>query len=250
MNAIPRLRTHRITVQLKPLTIGQSLAIAKMSPEAEQAETTAFLRSAIETAEGVENPALWTVEERMLVVCHYLAATSDDGPDFAVGDGHYSDYLDLSKDHAAESLELGEACGDKWRLRPFLGAYADSLERIAGGVKDADGNAIEGRAHWMIGAMAATLIRDSETLPDDSHEGAIDDWLSARMTVFLGLSEPDFAKLAALWAEGRRKTAHLFALSFTDTGIVAMPQKEGAEYLPPCRFPIDACISDFAKAMA
>ncbi len=247
---IPKLRTHRFGVQLKPLTIGQSLQIAKMPPSMEQAETTAFLRAAIEEGEGVSDPAKWTVQERLLVLCHYLAATSDEGPNFAVGEGHYTDYLDLSVDHSPDLIPVGEAAGDKWQIRPLFGAYADSLERIAGGVKDSAGNELTGRAHWLIGAMAAMLIREGEESPAlDAVEGAIDDWLTARISVFLNFPEPDFAELIALWARGRAKTAHLFAIEFTDKGIVVMP-KEGAEELPPARFPVNACLSDFAKAMA
>ena len=245
---IPKLRTSRFSVQLKPLTIGQSLKIAKMPPAMEQAETTAFLRDAVEEAEGITDPAQWTVEERMFVVCHYLAATSGGAPDFEVGEGHYTDYLDLTMDHAETSLSLGEACGDKWSVRPLLGQYADSLERLAGTVRDAEGTPISGRAHWLIGAMAAMLVRDGEkTLSADAVDGAVDEWLGERIQVFLNFPEPDFAALIALWAEGRRKMTHLFAIEFTENGIVAMP-KEGAD-LPPCRFPVDACISDLAKAM-
>ncbi|WP_197714678.1 hypothetical protein, partial [Nitrosomonas supralitoralis] len=83
----PILRTRRLTVQLKELSIGESIAIAAMPSHLEEAVTTAFLLKAVATAKGIENPADWTVQERMMVVCHYLASVSDDGPDFAVGDG-------------------------------------------------------------------------------------------------------------------------------------------------------------------
>ncbi len=248
---IPKLRTNRFSVQLKPLTIGQSLQIAKMPAAMEQAETTAFLKAAIEEGEGVTDSAKWTVQERMLVVCHYLAATSDEGADFSVGDGHYSDYLDLSADHAPELTAVGEVAGDKWQIRPLMGAYADSLERLAGTVQDAEGNTLTGRAHWLIGAMAAMLLREGEEPPaPDAVEGAIDEWLTERIRVFLNFPEPDFAELIAIWAKGRVLTAHLFSIEFTEKGIVAMPKEGAAEDLPPARFPVNACLSDFAKALA
>lgn len=248
--SIPKLNTHRISVQLQPLTIGQSIAIAKMPPAKEQAEMTAFLRAAIQTADGVTNPLLWTVQERMLAVAHYLSVTSPDGPDFAVGDGKFSDYLMLEIDHAEDMTDLGEACGDKWKIRPLLGVYADSLERIMGAVKYEKGEALTGRGHWLIGAMAAMLVRVGEVVPSpESHDGEIDDWLMERMRVFLNFPEMDFTDLAVLWAKGRKMTDHLFTIEFTDSGIVALP-KEGADGLPPCRFPVDACLSDFAKAVA
>ena len=102
----PILRTRRLTVQLRELPIAESIAVASMPPHLYEASCTAFLRGAIETVDGISDPAQWTVQERTLAVCHYLACTLEDGPDFAVGNGRFSDYLDARwmRRRASQSL--------------------------------------------------------------------------------------------------------------------------------------------------
>ena len=252
----PLLRTKRLTIQLRELTIGEAITIAAMPVSHEQAECTAFLRSAVQSVDGVADPADWTVQERALAVCHYLACTSDDGPDFSVGKGAYSDYLDAARDYPLESVELGEAAGDQWSIRHLTGRMAESVERLQGELKNAAGNPVPNRLHWLLGGMACQLTRRDETIPAESQEGAFDEWLLHRMQVFAAFPESDFARLMLMFADGREQLAHLFRLEFSETGLVAMPvraEKEGAEgekiTLPPARFPCRACLSEVAKSM-
>lgn len=245
----PLLRTRRLTVQLRELSISESVAVAGMPAHFSEAECTAFLRAAVQTAQGIDDPAGWTVQERMLAVAHYLAATAEDGPDFALGEGHYSDYLDGANDIQTQThqVEVGEVGGDAWSIRHLTGAMAESIERMAGEVLDASGNPLSGRLHWILGAMAAQMVRSGESVPGaDLAEGAFDEFLVARMKIMSAFPESDFSALMALYFAGREKLHHLFKIEFSKDGIVAMPKGGAAVNLPPARFPVRSCLSRVA----
>lgn len=241
----PVLRTRRLTVQLRELSIGESIALAAMPVHLEQANCTAFLRKAVGSVKGIEDPAQWTVQERMLVVCHYLASVHEDGPDFSLGDGHYSDYLDGATDIAlpVAALGIGAVGGDEWQIRHMTGAMAESIERSMGEVEG-----VSGRLHWLLGSMAAQLVLVSEVpVEPTSGEGAFDEFLAARMKVIAGYPESDFSDLMARYAEGRDKLHHLLRAEFAPDGLVALPKGGGA--LPPARFPVRSCLSRMALEM-
>ena len=77
MHFIP-LRTRRFTVQLKELSIGQSIALAGFNEKTEQAALTEFLRMATSTVKGIDDPAKWTITERVFTLCHYLSSMLPD----------------------------------------------------------------------------------------------------------------------------------------------------------------------------
>lgn len=240
----PVLRTRRLTVQLQEIPIGQALDLAAMPGHQEEACCTAFLRAAMASAKGIEDPVNWTVQERMLAVCHYLAATTDDGPDFSVGKGQYSDYLDGAKDiqTMATMLRLGEVAKDFWGIRHLTGGMAESIERLAGEIPK-----VRGRLHWLLGAMAAQLVRDGEISPVPAEgEGAFDEYLLHRMQILLNYPGSDFEALMFLFIEGRAKLAHLFEIDFNDDGVVAMPKGGVATQLPPARFQVYPCLPRLA----
>ena len=237
----PALRMRRLTLQLRELTIGQSIAVAEMPVHLEESAITAFLRAATESAKGIADPADWTVQERAFSIGHYLASTMEDGPDFAIGEGHFSDYMDGANDFPAESVELGELGGDTWSLRQLTGAMAESIERMAGEVAT-------GRLHWLLGGMAAQMIRAGEEAPSASAgEGKFDEWLVSKMRVLREFAEGDFAALVALYTEGRDKLHHLLRIDFAPDGIAVLPK--GGAALPPARFRADSCLSELAKEL-
>lgn len=243
----PILRTRRLTVQLKELSIGESIAIAAMPSHLEEAATTAFLQKAVASVKGIENPANWTVQERMMVVCHYLAAVSEDGPDFVVGDGHYSDYLDGGTDVVAteNKIEIGEIEGDIWMLQHLTGLMSESIERIQGEI---DG--VTGQLHWLLGAMSAQLVRQGEEVPDPVNgEGAYDEFLLERIRTISGFPESDFAKLMNAYMAGCDALHHLFRIEISNDGLVALPKGGAAKSLPPARFPVRSCVSRLAKVL-
>lgn len=245
----PLLRTRRLTVQLRELNISESVAIASMPPHLAEAECTAFLRAAVQSVQGIEDPAHWTVQERMLAVCHYLASTSDDGPDFSIGGGHYSDYLDGATDIQTQApvIELGELGGDTWKLQNLTGRMAESIERMEGEIQDASGKPFSGRLHWMLGGMAAQMVRAGEDAPDATvADGAFDEYLVARMRVMAAFPSSDFEALMGMYLSGRQKLNHLFSIEFSSGGVVAMPKGGAAANLPPARFPVHTCLSRIA----
>lgn len=243
------LRTRRLTVQLRELSIEESVSIAAMPSHLDEATTTAFLRKAIDAVNGDSDPANWTVQERTMAVCHYLAAVSDDGPDFSVGDGggKYSDYLNVSVDEPAnlDRVELGEVGGDLWFVRHLTGAMVESVERLAGEI-----GGISKKFHWLLGCMAAQLVRESEDFPDPSNgERAFDDFLISRMRVMAAYPESDFVLLMSGYLSAREKLHHLFKIEFAEEGgLVVSPSSEGGAEgsLPPARFPVRNCITPMA----
>lgn len=250
----PLIRTRRLAVQLKELTIGQSVALAGMPLEQEQAQTTAFLRFCLENEQnGNNDPADWTVEERTLAVAQYISATKKDQPDFAVGgEGKYSDYLDGAKDikDIKEKIYLGEVGEDKWQMQYITGRMAESIERLYGELKGLNGEPLSGRLHWLLGAMACRLVRVDEEVPDPKEsEGAYDEFLLNRMKVLASFPESDFQALAALFYEGGKKQEHFFRIEYFSDGIAVRPKEGTDDDLPSARFPVHSCLSEFAKTM-
>jgi len=240
----PALRMRRFTVQLRELTIGESIKIASMPVHLEEASITALLRFSVESVKGnsiIEDPQHWTVQERIMTVCHYLASTSDGEPDFQIGEGHYSDYLDGGNDTAVteDSVKVGEVGGDIWHIRHLTGAMAESIERLSGEVAG-----ITGKLHWLLGGMAAQMTIEGETCPSPADgEGKFDEFLVNRLKVIAGYPESDFNSLLGLYFTGREKLQHLFDIEFSENGIVSLPKGGGASNLPPARFPVSACLT-------
>lgn len=254
MKHFPILRTRRITAQLQALSIGDAITVASMPEHLAEAECTAFLTYAIKEASGeLTNPADWTVQERALAVAHYLAVVADDGPDFSLGDksqSHYSDYLDGESDisPALKQVPIGDVAGDQWEMRHLTGGMAEAIERLAGEVEQLKN--LETRLHWIVGSMAAQLVRVKEEIPELTTDGIYDEWLLERMKILMAFPEDDFMQLMTAYQQGREKLHHLFAYDFTDDGIVILPKKGGAEGLTSARFPISACLSKLALSMA
>lgn len=250
----PALRMRRMTVQVRELTIGESISIASTPPHLEEAACSAFLKRVVESVQsafdGLDNPDNWTVQERLMTVCHYIAATSEAGPDFEIGGGRYTDYLDAQKDGALtdEPVEIGEVSGDTWFIRHLTGSMAEAIERVEGEVEG-----VSGRLHWILGSMTCQLVRKDEEMPQFDGSG-IDHFVVSRMQIISAFPESDFEQLMFKYLEGRDKLNHLFITDFSDNGIVAMPvsKTEGGEAknLPPARFPVRACLSRMALELA
>ncbi|MGL4446333.1 MAG: hypothetical protein ACRCYV_07250 [Aeromonas sp.] len=249
MIEIPALRTKRLTVRLRELTIRDAMALAVIPPELQHEAASRFLLAAVEQVEGVADPADWTVQERTLAICHYMAHTLDDGPDFALagGDCHYSDYLLGEVDYPADRVALGTLSGDCWHMRQLTGRLAQAIERLEGEV-----GAISPFTHWQVGLMAAQLVPNDDDGIGQS-DGDLDAVLLARMQVLLNYPEGDFAQLAALFYQGEQQLAHLLRISHGDDGVIVMPARSNDEEvsaLPPARFCASACITPLARRMA
>lgn len=241
------LRAGRFVVQLKEISIGDSISVLSMSPGEYEAETTAFLRAALKSVDGPKDPADWTVEERILAVCHYLAATLEK-PDFDVqGGGNFSDYLvNLGETSIPDHAELGEIAGDRWSVYPLTGRMAETIEGLQGELKDTAGKPVPPRLHWLLGAMAAQLLREGETVtPPESP--SYESFLLERMRILRELPESAFIELFTAFAKGRDSISRFFVTRFDGSGVIVCA-KEGAD-LPPARFPSRSCLSDFAAQL-
>jgi hypothetical protein len=259
MILIPPLRTRRLSVQFKELSIGAAIRLAGIHPRQHEFATSEFLKAVVDAAatptdKHVADPRLWTVEERTLAVCHYLAAVADNGEaDFQVGEaGKLTDYLDTGRDYVA-TAPAGQAADDKWQMVPLTGMAAEVIEGLAG---DVDG-VPAGRMHWLVGTMAAQMVRvDAEGKPLEplapDSDAELSEWIRGRMRVLSEFPESAFSQLLAARAAGMRALAHFFVTDTSDDGLVCLPARkgEGGEQLPPARFPVDQCISPVALELA
>ena len=236
-------------MQLKEPSIRDAMALASMPEHLGEAAISAFLSSAVESVtKGPDDPRLWTVQERLLMIGHYLASVSEGGPDFGVGErGHFSDYMDAAKElkDISDQVDAGEIAGDRWQVGHLLGGWAESIERLEGEIEG-----IKGRLHWTIGGIAAQMRRDRDSWLDEAAtDGEIDEFLLKRMAIIAAFPESDFADMTRGYLKGVDQIAHLFTIRFSDQGVVALPREAGGA-LPPARFPARACLSRMALEMA
>jgi len=240
MIIFPHLRTKRLAVRLRELTLGEAIAVCKLPAERHELTTTEFLRFVASAAEApqaryITDPRLWSVEERTLLVCHYLAQVSDDGPDFAVGNtAKLTDYVAFDADLAQDRLELGVVAGKPMAMRPLIGLQAEILER-----------ACANRGEWLIGAMACQMLPTGEPEPQWADLSDIQalEWVKERSEAIRALPESDFEALLLAYSDCARKLHHFFAISFDDQGVVCEPSAGEAGNQTPARFRAAACLS-------
>lgn len=250
MITIPPLRTRRLNVRLREISAGAAIRLAGIKAERHEYATSEFLRAVIDTAEAttpehVTDPMMWTVQERTLAVCHYMAVTASDGnADFSVGEGKMSDYMVTNCDYV-DGVDLGVACEDSWRMVPMTGMAAEVIELLEGSIPDIP----EGRVHWLLGSMAAQLVRIDKDGPAPVDESSYTNWLKERMTVFMNFPEGDFYELVRLRMKGAEALKHLFNVDIGGaSGMLAYPAGEGVgAELPPARFSVDKCITEDSR---
>lgn len=237
----PVLRTKRLTVRMKELPMLDAIALASIPNHLNEEATTAFLRASIDSIQGIENPEDWTVQERTMAVCHYMASILDDGPDFSLagGEARFSDYLLGEQDYDDDLIDIGVIEGDRWEIRHLLGAMAGSIERLQGELPN-----VSGHTHWCIGRMAAQLIPNGTAVPTS---GDIDAAMLERMRVIASYPESVFARLMDAFEQGREALDHLFILEADEHGLIALPREGSAAEKPPARFPVGACLTTLAK---
>lgn len=238
----PALRTRRLDVQLRELTIGEAVELAAVPLKGHEAAITQLLRSIVREARGAHaDPGRWTVQERMMVVAHYLASTSEGGGNFQVGEGRFLDYLHAEPDGAPDVAPAGDACGDSWDVRQVTGDEAAIMEGLCAS-----------RLDWLAADMAARLaVRGkNEGRPDAStRAGEFARWVHERMGVFKAMPESDFEALFGVYRAGLLELHHLFWLELDAEGYVAMPRKGGGADLAPARFPASSTLSELALAL-
>lgn len=245
------LRTKRLALTLQEIAIGDAISLAKIPPSMHESQTSKFLSSVITQAEAatpshVTDPRAMTVQERAFIVAHYMAHVSDSAPDFAIGDGKFSNYLVGQQQAVVPTFPAGDVGGDSWSLVPLVGAAAESIEELHGDLDN-----IGGEYHWMLGCMAAQFRKKDDVAPDPVTDTAYSDWLRERMLILARYPESDFVQMLVMYRQAVRATRHFFNMDINDDGIVFQEEieKEAVATLPPARFPVSSCLSDFALRM-
>lgn len=240
----PLLRAGRIAVQLRELTIAESIDLAAIPPERDELATTRLLQLVVKHAEGeYTDPRAWTIQERLMVKVHYLAHTDMESPNFAIGvDGaRLTDYLRLDLDGTPASVHMGDALGSSWTVRQLIGAEAEAMESLC-----------SARFDWITADMAARLRTDSdsgEDAPPDvlADAPAYKAWLKARIDVFKAMPESEYCTLLGICQAGCDQLAHLMLLGLDEGGFIVLPAQEGSGAdMAPARFPVPALLSDVA----
>ncbi|WP_321946565.1 hypothetical protein [Paraburkholderia sp. J10-1] len=245
------IRTRRLDVRLRELTIGDEIALCHVPPAAHEKAMSEFLARCVERAETpskrhVADPRAWTVQERTLVLSHYCTHVRDDGPDYSVTEtSRLSDYLDMAIDPADPSTF--EACEDNWALQPLTGAAAETLETLQ---LEAE---YPGREHWMIGVMAAQLVRPGKDEPPDAigEPSGYTDWVRQRIAHLQAMPASEMDRLYAGYRAALEKDCQFFRIWFDQEGVIVLPKlglvvEGGGAVVPPARFLVDACIGDLA----
>lgn len=240
------VRTPRLQVELHELTAYDAIYLCQL-PIQQHSErgAAALLKRIINPQDSpikagqVIDPRLWTVQERALVIAHYLAHVI--GDDFAIGRGRYSHYLMEQIGTPPAPITLGSLDGKTWRMYPLLGFLAESIERLIEA-----GELTSNRAGWMIGAMAAQLVQgDQEPLIDPEQlDSQIDQQMTERATALLQLPESEFMALTGAFFQGTEQQNHIFKLSFGHEGLAFLPVSTEVPDLPPARFPFSLALRE------
>lgn len=246
MITFPHIRTRRISVRLRELRLDDSIAILKLPGDRHELCTTELLRRIADQAQAprpgyVTDPRLWTLEERALLVCNYLMLVSDDGPDFSVGEGTMSSYVELSADLSMDEVALGKIGDVECAMRPMLGLHAEVLESMC-----------TNRLEWVIGAMAVQIIERGAAGIEWADLGQADliKALRDRMATIRALPESEFEAMLAAFFSGQSKLYHFMHPVIGDDGVTwaRLDQKEGAG-MQPARFRPISCISPATRGL-
>lgn len=236
----PQLRTARVSVALKELTLDQAITMCRIPEDRHEAAISQFLRFSAEGADAptpgyIKDQRLWTVSERLRLVVQYLMGVTDDGPDFSLGQdkrARLSRYIDFTAEPGDMLLSGIDVGSGPMEMRPLLGVQAEALEKLC-----------SDRGGWMVGCIAAQVLPVGEC-PDWSSmsDVAVLAWHKARIDATRAMPESHFERLAAVFLEGQYELRQFFLLGVGDDGIVCMPTEPGDE-VPPGRFRASSCIS-------
>lgn len=254
------IRTSRFTVQLQELTNADSRALLNIPSNYIEQGRAEFLRRAIKSIQwhkGFEQNELsdLTVQERLMIEASYLSVVADH-PDFALGNGQYSDYLQFDKNYKHAEQKVGLIPGDTadkdiWFIQPMTGLMLEVIEeRLLAREEVA-------RIDWLVMAMAAQLYRKQDELPDPKADVVqYGDWLEERAEQMTRLPVSAFNGLFGLFVQGGEMIAHLFDINFDEEGVLVFPKseyktnEEGEEYaLIPARFHPHSKIDEITKRL-
>jgi hypothetical protein len=244
------IRTRRIDAKLQELTLGDEISLCHLPVQAHEKALSDFLARVLAngdtpTVRHIADPRGWSVGERLFVLAHYCTQVREDGPDYAVTDvSVLSDYLDYARDLTVDPVPF-LAHEDNWIVTPLSGAAAEAIELLQGE------SGLAGREHWLLGAMAAQLLRTNETSPPPD---AVTDfssyatWLADRMTVLQAMPSSAFTLLYEHYSTAMLTQWQFFRVWFDEQGVIALPKEAGAA-VPPARFRILSGIGGVALSL-
>lgn len=243
MHYFQLIRTARFSFTLQELSLADTRHLLNISPDFAETFRSEFLKRAVKELtwhKGYETHTLedLTLQERLFIEASYLSQVAEN-PDFELGNGVYSDFLQVEKQYRHKQLEVGKIEGDDdiWFIRPATGLMLEAIEERVFALTQPS------RVEWLSYAMAAQLFRENEECPDPKADFmAYGDWLDKRAETVMSLPETAFLNLIQLYFRGMEQLTHFFAVSLDDQGFHLIPthsQKtiEGEEIaLFPARF--------------
>jgi len=245
---IPPINTKRLHLELHEMQIDDAEALCEIPAVYDQRTMTDMLRRIARSSDrpgAVADPRLWSTNERMFVTASYMAAVIEDGPNFAIGKGHFSDYLLPDTDFVAEVPFEFEGSQLVWS--PMLGYQAEVIETLvtSGAYKPTDYT-------WWCAAMAACVRGADEEPIAYVDDATYEDVLKERITNIRALAESQFVGLFDAYIDAAAQGAHLVYAITSKHGVVAAQvsvpnQDTGVPELAPARFPAHSCISQRAR---
>ncbi|MCK2122136.1 hypothetical protein [Pseudomonas sp. PNPG3] len=212
----------------------------------EQRTATEVLRGIIEPIEragAIDDPRMWSVNERMFVIASYMSATRDDGPDFPIGEGKFSDYLLDATDYVAE---VPFHCdGRDLIYTPLHGYQAEIIETLLAG-----GNYSNTSYSWWKACMAACVRGADEEPLQYQDDGQYETLLVERIEAIGKLGDSDFVELFDAYQLAAQSGAHMVYAITNLHGVLAAQVSEPPEGVPvlaPARFPSRSAISKRAR---
>lgn len=248
MKHIPPIHTDRISVAMVEIDIDHSEAVCTIPAVYEQRTATELLRGIIrpiERAGAVADPRMWSVSERMYVIAFYMSATRDDGPDFPIGKGKFSDYLLDGTDYVAE---VPFQCDGKDLIySPLHGYQAEIIEMLIEG-----GRYSKTSYSWWKACIAACVRGADEEPTAYIDDGRYETELIKRIEAVGALADSQFAALFDSYMQASDRGAHMVHAITNVHGVLAAQVSEpnaekGVPELAPARFPALSAVSIRAR---
>ena len=246
MKYIPPINTLRISVKLHEPNMDGIEKALEVPSQFEQRTATEVLRGIIDPIErpgAVADPRMWSVNERMFVIASYMSATREDGPDFPIGEGKFSDYLLDASDYVADVPF--ECAGRALIYSPLHGYQAEIIETLL-----VSGNYSNTSYSWWKACIAA-CVRGADEEPlqyqDDNQYDAL---LVDRIKDVGSLGDSDFVELFDAYQLAAQRGAHMVYAITNAHGVLAAQVSEPPEGVPvlaPARFPSRSAISKRAR---
>lgn len=231
MIAFPLIEIGGRSVQMRELSIGQAIEVAKVPQRLNEAALTRFLAYVLDGDASLARDL--TVQERYYLLIQYLAL-QDRTP------------LDTAANHAAYLAPRTLPWNDSLpgllcpRWRQLNGHQVELIELVAEDVAD-----------WMLCAIALqACLPEWPELPEaGAPQSALQAVLNERHAALTAMPASDFEALASEWHSANMAMARFLRTGFDNQGIVVLPENGGADDAP-ARFRPLAALGRFVRELA